>query len=138
MISKFLQLSQSILQIGSILIKMSIEESDFFLDHETLESMKILSKQVNINYAFNGSISEPRLASCAPYSCRYVSFLIIQVNQDKDVVDLIQWLRVPPKHTIIRINLMKADRNSIIGELRDHLTEVSNHSFSIQGHEQSF
>ena len=61
-------------------MKMSIEESDFFLDHETLESMKILSKQVNINYAFNGSISESRLLEGihpAPYSCRYVSFLII-------------------------------------------------------------
>ena len=57
---------------------MSIEESDFFLDHETLVSMKILSKQVNINYAFNNSISDPQLAlNPASYSCRYVTFLII-------------------------------------------------------------
>ena len=56
---------------------MSIEESDFFLDHETLASMKILSKQVNINNAFSSSISEPQLVNPAFNSFRYVTFLIM-------------------------------------------------------------
>ena len=77
MVSKFVQLSQQILKILSSVIKMSIEESDFFLDHETLVSMKILSKQVYINYVFNSSISEPQLVNPASYSYRYFTFLNI-------------------------------------------------------------
>ena len=60
---------------------MSIEESDFFLDHETLVSMKILSKQVNINYAFNNSISEPQLSCFLFMSICYISYYIGKSRQ---------------------------------------------------------
>ena len=61
---------------------MSIEESDFFLDHETLVSMKILSKQVNINYAFNNSIFEPQLKPCFLFmSICYISYYIGKSRQ---------------------------------------------------------
>ena len=54
---------------------MSIEESDFFSDHETLVSMKILSKQVDINYALMTLFLNPNLLLRCKNPSSYVDIL---------------------------------------------------------------
>ena len=64
---------------------MSIEESDFFSDHETLVSMKILSKQVDINYALMTLFLNPNLLLQKPcflfMSISYNSYCIGKSKQ---------------------------------------------------------